>query len=46
MCIRDSAYTALNTAFGTPGSEGYTAPDFTAHGHDQTFIEMTSAEGK
>lgn len=40
------AYTALNTAFGTPGSEGYTAPDFTAHGHDQTFIEMTSAEGK
>lgn len=33
----ENAYDALNTSFGTPGAEGYTAPDFKAASEGTTF---------
>lgn len=40
------AFAALNEAFGTPGSEGYVAPDFLAASNGKTIVERTGAEGK
>lgn len=34
----DNAYDALNASFGTPGSEGYTVPNFLANSEGKTFL--------
>lgn len=36
----DNAYDALNTSFGTPGADGYTAPNFKATAENKTFVNF------
>ena len=36
----ENAYDALNTQFGTPGADGYTAPNFTADAENKTWVNI------
>ncbi len=42
----EDAYEALNTQFGTPGEEGYAAPDFLATNENTTFLDWSNVSGK